>query len=129
MRQGKNLEASQALQSAVKEDPQFALAYSRGSAESYAALGYDTDAEEAFPQAVDSAQQLPLGEKYLIEASHARIVKDTKKAIEAYENLAKTTPDNLDVRFGSGKRLRGWRRPRQGPRRTIGGIESQIPRT
>src|SRR4029077_8341461 len=45
------------------------------------------------------SQQLPLAEKYLIEAGHARIVKDNKKAIEAYENLSKTLPDNGDVQY------------------------------
>ena len=100
-RQGKNLEAVKRLQAAVKEDPQFALAYSR-LGETYATLGHDNDAEEALRQAVELSQQLPLGEKYRIEASHARIVKDTKKATEAYENLAKTTPDNLDVQFALG---------------------------
>ncbi len=70
LRDGKNLEAVKALQSATKEDPQFALAYSR-LAEADAALGYDTEAEQASRKAVELSQQLPLAEKYLIEANHA----------------------------------------------------------
>src|SRR5438132_3704274 len=63
IRQGKNLEAITALQAAIKEDPQFALAYTR-LAESDAAMGYDNDAEQNSRNAVELAQQLPLSEKY-----------------------------------------------------------------
>ena len=101
LREGKNLEAVKSLQAAVKEDPQFALAYSR-LADADSALGYDDDAEQASRKAVELSQQLPLAEKYLIEATHARIVKDNKKAIEAYENLSKTLPDNADVQYALG---------------------------
>jgi tetratricopeptide (TPR) repeat protein/predicted Ser/Thr protein kinase len=101
LRSGKNLEAVKTLQAAVKEDPQFALAYSR-LAETDSALGYDSDAEKYSRKAVELSQQLPLAERYLIEANHARIMKDNKKAIEAYENLAKTFPDNADVEYTLG---------------------------
>jgi tetratricopeptide (TPR) repeat protein/predicted Ser/Thr protein kinase len=96
LRDGKNLDAVKALQDAVKEDPQFALAYSR-LAETDSALGYDADAEQYSRKALDLSQQLPQAEKYLIEANHARVMKDNKKAIDAYENLAKIFPDNADV--------------------------------
>jgi serine/threonine protein kinase/lipopolysaccharide biosynthesis regulator YciM len=101
LRDGKNLEAVKTLQAAIQEDPQFALAYSR-LAETDSALGYDTDAEKYSRKALDLSQQLPMAEKYLIEANHARIMKDSKKAIEAYENLAKTFPDNSDVEYALG---------------------------
>ena len=97
-REGKNLDALKALQDAIKEDPQFAMAYSR-LAETNAALGYDSDAEQASRKAIDLSQQLPEAERYLIEANHARIVKDNAKAIQAYENLAKSAPDNTDVEY------------------------------
>jgi eukaryotic-like serine/threonine-protein kinase len=97
-RDGKNLDALKALQDAIKEDPQFAMAYSR-LAETAAALGYDGDAEQSSRRAIDLSQKLPEAERYLIEANHARIVKDNTKAIEAYENLAKSAPDNTDVEF------------------------------
>jgi eukaryotic-like serine/threonine-protein kinase len=100
LRDGKNLDAVKAFQSATTEDPQFALAYSR-LAEADSALGYDNDAEQASSKAVDLSQQLNVAEKYLIEASHDQIVKDNKKAIEAYENLAKTS-DNADVQYALG---------------------------
>jgi len=105
LRDGKNLEAVRALQAAVKEDPQFALAYSR-LADADSALGYDDDAEQDSRKAVDLSQQLPLVEKYLIEAIHARTVKDNKKAVQAYENLSKTLPDNSDVLYALGSLYR-----------------------
>jgi eukaryotic-like serine/threonine-protein kinase len=101
IREGKNLEAIKALQDAIKEDPQFALAYSR-LAETNLALGYDADAEQASRKAMDMSQQLPQAERYLIQANHARVTKDGKKAIEAYENLAKTFPDDVDVEYALG---------------------------
>jgi tetratricopeptide (TPR) repeat protein/predicted Ser/Thr protein kinase len=102
LRDGKNLEAVKTLQAAVQADSQFALAYSR-LAETESALGYDTEAEKYSRKALDLSQQLPLAEKYLIEASHARVMKDTKKAIEAYENLAKSAPGNIDIQHALGK--------------------------
>ena len=101
MRQANNLEALKRLQSAVKEDPEFALAYSK-LGEVYSALGYDSDAEQASQRAMDLSQDMPLSAKYFIEASHARVIKDTIKAIAAYENLEKSFPDNQDVLFALG---------------------------
>ena len=101
LRQGNNLEAQKRLQAATTEDPQFAVAYSR-LGEAYSALGYDTEAEQAARRAVELSQNLPLAQKYFIEASLARVTKDNPKAIAAYENLAKSFPDNLDVQFALG---------------------------
>jgi serine/threonine protein kinase/tetratricopeptide (TPR) repeat protein len=101
LREGKNLDAVQKLQAAVQDDPQFALAYAR-LAEADSALGYDTQAEQYSRKAVGLSAQLPLAERYLIEANHAQILKDNKKAIAAYENLAKTSPDNIDVAYELG---------------------------
>ena len=101
LRDGKNLDAVKMLENAIQEDPQFALAYSR-LAEADSALGYDTQAEQYSRKAIELSQQLPLAEKYLTEAEHAYIVKDNKKAIEAYENLAKTFSDNTDVEYTLG---------------------------
>jgi serine/threonine protein kinase/tetratricopeptide (TPR) repeat protein len=100
-RDGVRLGALKMFQAATKEDPQFALAYSR-LAEADSALGYDSDAEQSSRKALDLSEQLPLTEKYLIEANHARITKDNKKAIEAYQNLAKITPDNSDIESALG---------------------------
>ena len=101
LRQGNNLEAQKRLQAATTEDPQFGVAYSR-LGEAYSALGYDTEAEQAARRAMELGQNLPLAQKYFIEASMARVTKDSPKAIAAYENLAKSFPDNLDVLFALG---------------------------
>src|SRR5580698_1242675 len=101
LRDGKNLEAVAGFRSATNEDAEFALAYSR-LADADAALGYDGDAEQASRKAVDLSQQLPMAEKYLIQATHARVMKDNKKAIEAYELLVKSMPDNSDVESALG---------------------------
>ena len=101
LREGKNLEAVKTLQAAIKEDPQFALAYSR-LATTQSELGYDADAERNSRKAMELSQQLPLAERYLVEANHARLTKDTRKAVDAYENLAKTFPNNADVEYDLG---------------------------
>ncbi len=101
LRQGNNLEAQKRLQASTNEDPQFAVAWSR-LGEAYSALGYDSDAEQSARRAVDLSQNLPLAERYFIEASLARVTKDNKKAIAAYENLARSFPDNLDVLYSLG---------------------------
>jgi tetratricopeptide (TPR) repeat protein/tRNA A-37 threonylcarbamoyl transferase component Bud32 len=96
--QGKHSEAQKKFQASVQADPEFALAYAK-LGQSYANLGYDTEAEQNSRRAVELAEKLPEREKYLITASHARIVNDTGKAIEAYENLAKVSPEDSEVNF------------------------------
>jgi eukaryotic-like serine/threonine-protein kinase len=100
-RQGKNLEAVKMFESSVQQDPGFALAYSR-LAETDSALGYDSKAEQASRKAVELSAQLSLAEKYLIEANHARVMKDNQKALEAYEKLAASLPGDNDVQFTLG---------------------------
>ena len=100
-RAGNNLEALKRFQSATAIDPQFALAFSR-LAETDSALGFDSDAEQASQHALDASLDLPLSAQYLIQASHARISKDSAKAIAAYQNLEKSFPDDLDVQFALG---------------------------
>jgi len=101
LRQGNNLEAQKHLEAATTEDPQFAVAYSR-LGEALSDLGHDAEAEQASRHAVDLGQGLPLVQKYFLEASLARVTKDNPKAIAAYENLAKTFPDDLDVQYALG---------------------------
>src|SRR5579871_3357942 len=101
LRQGNNLEAQKHLQQATTEDSQFADAFSR-LGEAYSALGYDNEAEQASQRAVDLSQSLPLAQRYFIEASFARVTKNGPKATAAYESLAKSFPDNLDVLYALG---------------------------
>ncbi len=97
-RQGKHLEAQKKFEASTRQDAEFALAYSR-LAQTYAALGYDNQAETFSRKAVELSEKLPPQEKYLILANHARILNDNPKAIESYENLAKVSPDDRDVQF------------------------------
>jgi eukaryotic-like serine/threonine-protein kinase len=98
VRQGNNLEAQKKFDSATQEDPDFALAFSR-LAQTYASLGYDNEAERYSKRAVELSAPLPTSEKYLIEASNARIQNDTQKAIAAYQNIVKAAPEDPDVQF------------------------------
>lgn len=95
-RDGKNLEAQKHLQAAVKEDPNFALAYAK-LAQVNSGLGYDTEAEQSAKKAVDLSRDLPEAEKYLISAVELQVLKNYPDAIKAYLNLAKVAPDNSDV--------------------------------
>ncbi len=102
MRQGKNLEAIKLLQSATNADGQFALAFSKLS-EAQASLGYDNDADQSSGKAVDLSDKLPARERYLILANQARVTHDTSKAIQYYEELAKGSPQDLDVQLTLGQ--------------------------
>jgi serine/threonine protein kinase/tetratricopeptide (TPR) repeat protein len=95
-RDGRNLEAQKRFEDATKLDPAFALAFSK-LAQSYSNLGYDNEAEQSAQKAVDLSQKLPTAEKYLIAAIRAQVAKNYPDAIQAYENLAKASPDNADV--------------------------------
>ena len=101
VREGKNSEALKQFQGATTDDADFALAFSK-LAETYSRLGYDNEAEDAARKAVDKSGNLPAAEKYLIAASQYRIAKDYPKAIEAYQNLAKVSPDNPDLQSALG---------------------------
>jgi eukaryotic-like serine/threonine-protein kinase len=103
VRGGKYVDALKHLQAATNEDPQFALAYSK-LADVQSELGFQSDAEQSSIRAIDlsRSQNLPLPEKYLINASNARIMKDNKRAIEAYENLLKSSPGDVDVQYELG---------------------------
>jgi tetratricopeptide (TPR) repeat protein len=95
-RDGKSLEAEKQFEAATKEDPGFALAYSK-LAQTYTGLGYESEAEKAAQKAVELSQDLPGAEKYLIEAVHAQITRNLPDAIKAYSKLAEASPSNTDV--------------------------------
>jgi eukaryotic-like serine/threonine-protein kinase len=95
-RDGRNVEAEKFFEAATKEDPTFALAFSR-LAQTYSSLGYDNQAEQAAQDAVTRSQNLPEAERYLIAAIRAQITRNLPGAIKAYDSLAKTSPGNTDV--------------------------------
>jgi eukaryotic-like serine/threonine-protein kinase len=96
-RDGKNLDAQKQFEAATKEDPTFALAFSK-LAQAYSSLGYDSEAEQSAKKAVGLSQDLPEAEKYLISAIELQVMKNYPDAIKAYENLARVSPDNFDVK-------------------------------
>jgi tetratricopeptide (TPR) repeat protein/tRNA A-37 threonylcarbamoyl transferase component Bud32 len=95
-RLGKHQEAVKSFETATTEDGNFALAFSR-LGQTYALLGYGNEAERFSRKAVELSEALPPHEKYTILATHSRVVNDTKKAIEAYENLAAASPEDTQV--------------------------------
>ncbi len=95
-RDGRNLEAQKQFEAATKEDPNFALAFSK-LAQTYVSLGYDNEAEQSAKKAVALSQDLPAAEKYLISAIELQVVKNYPEAVKAYENLAKVMPGSSDV--------------------------------
>jgi len=101
-RQGNALEAQKKFELAVQADGNFALAYSR-LGQAYSTLRNDAKAQEYSQKAVDLSDKLPAPERYLIQANHAQMTNDYRKAIESYENLEKVSPDDADVRFRLGE--------------------------
>jgi tetratricopeptide (TPR) repeat protein/tRNA A-37 threonylcarbamoyl transferase component Bud32 len=97
-RQANYVEAVKSFEAATKEDQNFALAYAK-LAETYSNLGNVNQAEQFSRKAVDLSGSLPQAERLQILATSARIENDTRKAIEAYENLARLSPDDSDVEF------------------------------
>jgi len=100
-RRGNNTEALAHFQSAVKEDPDFALAFLK-MAQTYAVLGYDPEAEQAARKAEDLSANLPARERYLIIANHARLANDNQKAIDYYQQLAKVSPEDTEIQLALG---------------------------
>jgi eukaryotic-like serine/threonine-protein kinase len=101
-RQGNHLEAAKRFEASVKDDPQFALAYSR-LGQTYSSLRNDDKAKEYSQKAVDLSDKLPAPERYLIQANYAQVSNDYRKAIESYENLEKVSPEDADVHFHLGE--------------------------
>jgi len=96
--QGKNLDAVKQFEAATKEDPNFALAYSKLGV-TYATLGYDDKAQEFLRKAVDLSDKVSPQEKSVILAEEVLVTKDYAKAIESYEQLAKILPEDYDVQY------------------------------
>ncbi|MDR3749501.1 MAG: tetratricopeptide repeat protein [Acidobacteriota bacterium] len=97
-RSGKEQEAAKKFEEATEADPNFAMAYSQ-LAKSYQTLGFDDKAEQTSRRAVTLSDGLPARERYLIEATHARIMNQPEKAIEAYQNITQANPSDTDAQF------------------------------
>jgi eukaryotic-like serine/threonine-protein kinase len=102
LRQDNALEAQKKFEDALQADPNFALAYSR-LGQAYSSLRNDAKARESSQKAVDLSDKLPAPERYLIQANHAQVTNDFRRAIDSYENLEKVSPDDSDVHLRLGQ--------------------------
>jgi tetratricopeptide (TPR) repeat protein len=69
----------------------------------YGTLRNDARAREYSEKALGLSDKLPAPERYLIQANHAQVTNDYRKAIDSYENLEKVSPDDADVHFRLGE--------------------------
>ena len=95
---GDNTQAAGKFETATTEDPKFAMAFAK-LGEAYFRLGNEGKAQQASRTAVDLSSNLPAGDRYLIAANHASIMRQTDKAIAAYEDLTKVSPDDTDAQY------------------------------
>lgn len=100
-RQANSLEAAKKFESATKEDPNFALAFAQ-LGQTYATLGYEKQAKEYSSRAIELSDKLPDAEKYLIQATNARIQNNYDKAVEAYQNLTRLMPADPQIQYEMG---------------------------
>jgi len=105
-REANHIEAAKKFESATKEDPNFALAFSM-LGKTYASLGYEKQAEQYSSKAAELSGSLPDAERYLIQATDAHVEKNYGKAVEAYENLIKLMPNDPQVQFEMGSLYEG----------------------
>ncbi len=83
------------LAEAVAADPSNAIARSALAA-AWSALGYDARAQEEAARAAALASSLPREQRLVVEARARALAGDSKKAVEAYTELSRLFPDNLD---------------------------------
>lgn len=91
------LSARDLLQDAVDMDPDHALAHS-ALASAWAALGYDGKARGEAKRAYELSKKLPLEERFLVKARYHEAAKEWDKAIDFYQMLQTSAPD--DVEYG-----------------------------
>src|SRR6266478_3917673 len=101
-RQGNYIDAVKEFESATKADANFALAYSM-LGQTYAHLGHARDAEQSATRSVELSSNLPVAEKYIIQAGNAKIGNNYQKALDAYENLERLMPSDPQVQFELGE--------------------------
>jgi Tfp pilus assembly protein PilF/tRNA A-37 threonylcarbamoyl transferase component Bud32 len=87
--------AREALEKAVAAEPKHPLPHA-ALAEAWSLLGYDGKAAEEAKRAASLSEALPPAQKLAIEARFYEIAKDWPKAIESYQSLVKSQPDDLE---------------------------------
>ncbi|MCP3956487.1 MAG: tetratricopeptide repeat protein [bacterium] len=89
------LTARDSLGRAIEIDPDYALAHAVLS-QAWSALGYDLQAELSAKRAYELAEGLPREENLRIEGRYYQEAKEWQKAIDIYQELWRSFPDNLD---------------------------------
>jgi tetratricopeptide (TPR) repeat protein len=94
-RLGDAVESRDLLTKAVAADPSNAMARS-ALAGAWSALGYDGKARDEAKRAADLSDSLPREQRLAVQARYRALAGDAKQAIDAYEQLWHSFPDNLD---------------------------------
>jgi serine/threonine protein kinase/tetratricopeptide (TPR) repeat protein len=83
------------LTRAVSSDPTYPLAHA-GLAKAWMALGYNAKALDEAKKALELSGKLSRQDHWLVEAGYYEANKDWDKAIDDYQTLAKSSPDNIE---------------------------------
>ncbi|HEY3175213.1 MAG TPA: protein kinase [Candidatus Polarisedimenticolia bacterium] len=105
---GKNLEAIEPLQEAIRADADYAMAHAR-LAEAHMRTGHDREATEAIQKAMDrllaGTEKLPQADRTFIRALDGRIMHRPEDSVRAYAEILKTDPDDPAAGFALGEVL------------------------
>jgi serine/threonine protein kinase/Tfp pilus assembly protein PilF len=92
---GDYLKSIPLMETAVAFDPEFAMAY-RTMANAYISIGYRSEARKRYQKAFELSDRVSDRERYYIEGVyHEQSERTYDKAIETYNELLKTYPDDL----------------------------------
>jgi serine/threonine protein kinase/tetratricopeptide (TPR) repeat protein len=80
---------------AVSSDPTYPLAHAE-LAKAWMALGYNAKALDEAKKALELSGKLSRQDHSLVEAGYYEVNKDWDKAIDDYQMLAKSSPDNIE---------------------------------
>lgn len=83
------------LTRAVDSDPTYPLAHAE-LAKAWMALGYKAKALDEAKKALELSSKLSREDHSLVEAGYYEVNKDWDKAIDTYQTLAKSSPDNVE---------------------------------
>jgi len=89
------LAAKDVLARAVNADPSYPLAHA-ALAQAWASLGYDQNAVSEAKRAMDLGTMLSREDRAVVEGHYYEASKDWEKAIQTYQTLYASYPDNLE---------------------------------
>lgn len=89
------LAAREALQKAIAEDPNYALAHA-ALAQAWGQLGVDSKSNQEAKKAFELSTGLPRNERLWIEGAYREAAHDWDKAIDIYKTLFEASPDDIE---------------------------------